>query len=260
MARKRNQEVVEQNKTDAETPSIDLKTAPMNSKGKDLHTDEENAVEAKESKTQQSSYPQQNMARHGKTKRKAPNPGEGMKRNQMASKPARPSKPPRPNSIMKMAALIKGKRKAPSPSRKPPKEVKHEKVAIVKPFDPLAETKESKEGESNTTDTEVQIENQPNKAPASETIYEVDDGVDKNSLNDAADELSDVTVDNDVDNNEYGDSDNEANKREPNLIENVKSKQNTHDYETENVIDASRQSIMLSDNYPNMSRSRTSIV
>ena len=109
-ARKRNQEVVEQNKIDAETTSMDQKPAPMNNKDKVLDTDEENVMEAKETKTLQSSYPQQNMARYGKTKRKAPNPGEGMERNQMASKPARPDKPPRPNSIMKMAALIKGKK------------------------------------------------------------------------------------------------------------------------------------------------------
>ena len=133
----------------------------------------------------------------------------------------------------------------------------------MKPFDPLAETKESKEFENNTTDTEVQIEKQPNKPAVSETTYEVDDSVDnnnKNSSNDTGDELNDVAVDKDVNNNEYGDSDNDMNEPGPNLYENVKSKQSKHDYEIVNVIDASRQSIMLSDDYPNMSRSRTSIV
>ena len=263
MARKRNQVVVEQNKTDAETPSMDIASAPMNNKGEVPDKHEERTMKTKETKTLQSSHPQENISRYGKPKRKAPNPGEGMKRNKMASKPARPDKPPRPNSIMKMAALIKGKRKAPNPPSKPPKEVQHDKVAIVKPFDPLAETNESKEGENNTTDTEVQIENQPNKPAVSETICEEDDGVDnknKNSSNDTADERNDVTVDKDVDNNEFDDNDNEMNETEPNLYENVKSKQNKHDYGAENIIDESRQSIMLSDNYPNLSRSRTSVV
>ena len=134
VARKRNKEVVEQNKVDAETSSTDLRPAAMKNRGKILDMDEESVNGAKETKTLQKNYSQQNMARYGKPKRKAPNPGEGMttERKQMATKPARPDKPPRPNSIMRMAALIKGKRKAPNPPSKSPKEVKHEKVAVVK--------------------------------------------------------------------------------------------------------------------------------
>ena len=267
VARKRNKEVVEQNKVPAETPSTDLRPAAMKDKGKTLYMDEESAKETKETKALQSDYPQQNMARYGKNKRKAPNPGESMttERKQMAAKPARPDKPPRPNSIMRMAALIKGKRKAPNPPSKSPKEVKHEKVAVVKPFDPLAETKESEQLENNTADIEAQIEYQSRKAATSETICEADENVDdtsKNSTSDTAGELNDVTVDNGVENNEYSDNDNEMNEPapEPNLYENVKSKDSKDDGYTEVVIDESRQSIMLPDNYPNLSRSRTSVV
>ena len=261
VARNRNKEIVQQNKIPAETPYTDLRPASMKNKDKTLDTDEESTKETKETKTLQSDYPQQNNARYGKTKRKAPNPDEGMtmERKQMAAKPARPDKPPRPNSIMRMAALIKGKRKAPNPPRKPPTEVKHEKVAVVKPFDPLAETKESEEPENNTTDTEAQIENQPRKEATSETIYEVDDSVDdksRNSTNDTADEL------NGVENSECSDNDSEMNEPEPEpyLYENVKSQHSKDDGYTEVVIDESHQSIMLPDNYPNLSRSRTSVV
>ena len=180
VTRKRNKEVVQQNKVDAETPSTDLRPATMKDKDKILDKDEDSVNGTKETKTLQNDYSQQNMARYGKTKRKAPNPGEGMtmERKQMAAKPARPDKPPRPNSIMRMAALIKGKRKAPNPPRKPPKE-----VAVVKPFDPLAETKESEELENNTRDTEAQIKNQPRKEATSETIYEADENVNDKSKN-----------------------------------------------------------------------------
>ena len=264
VARKRNKEVVEQNKVDAETSSTDLRPAAMKNKGKILDMDEESVTGTKETKTLQNVYPQQNMALYGKTKQKAPIPGEGMTtdRKQMATKPARPDKPPRPNSIMRMAALIKGTRKAPNPPSKTSKEVKHEKVAVVKPFDSLAETKENEE---LTTDTEAPIENQPHKAATSEIIYEADENVDdksKNSTSDIAGELNDVTVDNGVQNSEYSDNDNEMNEPapEPNLYENVKSKHSKDDGYTEVVIDESRQSIMLPDNYPNLSRSRTSVV
>ena len=262
--RKRNKEVVEQKKVDAETSSTDLRPAAMKNKGKILDMNEESVIGTKETKTLQNVYPQQNMARYGKPKRKAPNPGEGMttERKQMGAKPARPDKPPRPNSIMRMAALIKGKRKAPNPPSKAPKEVKHEKVAVVKPFDPLAE---SEEPENNTTHTEAQIENKPHKAATSETICEADENVDdkrKNSTSDTAGELNDITMDNSVENSEYGDNDNGMNEPapEPNLYENVKSKHSKDDGYTEVVIDESRQSIMLPDNYPNLSRSRTSVV
>ena len=267
VARRKNKEVVEQNKVDAETSSTDLRPAAMKNKGKILDMDEESVTGTKEAKTLQNDYPQQNMARYGKTKRIAPNPGEGMtmERKQMAAKPARPDKPPRPNSIMRMAALIKGKRKAPNPPSKAPKEVKHEKVAVVKPFDLLAETKESEEFENNTTHTETQIENQPRKAATSETICETDENVDdksKSSTNDTADDLNDTTVENSVENSEYSDNDNEMNEPapEPNLYENLKSKHSKDDGYTEVVIDESRQSIMLPDNYRNLSRSRTSVV
>ena len=164
---------------------------------------------------------------------------------------------------MRMAALIKGKRKAPNPPSKPPKEVKQEKVAVVKPFDPLAE---SKEPENNTADTETSIENKPRKATTSETICEAVENVDdksKNSTSDIAGELNDTTVDNSVENSKYNDNDNEMNEPapEPNLYENIKSKHlRKDDGYTEVVIDESRQSIMLPDNYPNLSRSRTSVV
>ena len=267
MARKRNKEVVQQNKVDAETPSTDLRPAAMKDKGKILDKDKESAKEPKETKTLPTDYTQQNKARYGKPKRKAQNPGEGMttERKQMGAKPARPDKPPRPNSIMRMAALIKGKRKAPNPPSKAPREVKHEKVAVVKPFDPLAETKESEELENNIAHTDAPIENQSRKAATSETICEADENVDdksKNSTSDIAGELNDVTVDNGVENSEYSDNDNEMNEPapEPNLYENVKSKHSKDDGYTEVVIDESRQSIMLPDNYPNLSRSRTSVV
>ena len=263
VARKRNNEVVEQNKIDAETPSTDLQSVAMKDKGKTLDMDEERSIETKETKTLQNDCPQQNMVRYGKTKRKAPSPGERMTmdRKQMATKPARPDKPPRPNSIMRMAALIKGKRKAPNPPSKSPKEVKHEKVAVVKPFDPLEETEGSEERENNIVDTEAPTENQTHKAATSETIYEADDrscvaNESKNSTN----ELNDITADNGVENSECSDNDNEMNKPEPNLYQNVKSKQSKDDGYTDIVIDESRQSIILPDNYPNLSRSRTSVV
>ena len=262
VTRKRNKEVVKQNKVDAETPSMDLRPATMKHKGKTLDKDEERVSWAKKTKTLQNVYPQQNMAGYGKTKRIAPNPVEGltMERKQMAAKPARPDKPPRPNSIMRMAALIKGKRKAPNPPSKAPKEVKHEKVAVVKPFDPLAE---SAEPENNTADTEAPIENKPHQAATSETICEADENVDdnsKNSTSDTVDQLNDITVDNGVENNECSDKENEMNAPEPNLYKNVKSKHSKDDGYTEVVIDESRQSVMLPDNYPNLSRSRTSVV
>ena len=265
ISRKRNKEAVNNNDEDFETSPTNLTPDTMNTKSEIPNLDEESLAEVKRTKAPKNNNLLQNETTRRKNKRKAPNPSEGgiLERKPKTSKPARPDKPPRPNSIMKMAALIKGKRKAPSPPGQTSKEMKYENVAVVKPFDPLAETKESKELENNATGTGAQIQNQPHKPAASETINEFDDSVQsksKHSANDTVDELNDVTVNNDVEINECSDNDNEMNEPEPNLYENVKSKHGNDDCDTVNEIDFPRQSIMLPDSYPNMSRSRTSVV
>ena len=187
----------------------------------------------------------------------------GLEKKQTVGKPLKPNKPLRPNSIMKMAALIKGKKQAPNPPAKPSTKTTTDKVAVVKPFEihsKEATNDGAKDEESPATVHEIA------KIPSNYENIEAPD---------SQEEEYQCSVDDSNEANTYvnGPIKNDRSKLnglapDPSLYENIQSKRtekdddagNDDDWDTDDMKNESRKSILLTDTYANISRSRTSIV